>query len=135
MPTQLKGRRIVNGSWYCFYVSRAKYSLASFWNPYVENGGGLVCATDSGVGNIVVFSYIIEFDSTTMCLSWLCVCVVMVVLNVDVRIRLFAAMRSYARAWKYAIPPIIAAAASTWSQSAASLVRSVAFLVFFFTKR
>ena len=40
MPTQLNGRTIVYGSWYCSHAPFAKYSDASFWKPYVEIGGG-----------------------------------------------------------------------------------------------
>ena len=40
MPTQLNGRTIVYGSPYCSHAARAKYSTASFWNPYDDSGGG-----------------------------------------------------------------------------------------------
>ena len=40
IPTQLNGRTIVYGSWYCCQAPLAKYSEASFWKPYVEIGGG-----------------------------------------------------------------------------------------------
>jgi hypothetical protein len=33
MPTQLNGRTMVYGSWYCSQAARAKYSTASFWKP------------------------------------------------------------------------------------------------------
>ncbi len=33
---------MVNGSPNCSWAPRAKYSVASFWKPYVERGGGLV---------------------------------------------------------------------------------------------
>ena len=33
MPTQLNGRTIVYGSWYCSQAPFAKYSDASFWKP------------------------------------------------------------------------------------------------------
>src|SRR6266849_6219313 len=46
--------------------------------------------------------------------------------NVAAEMRSFSASRSYANSWKYEMPPIIAAAATTWSQSMASLVSSLA---------
>src|SRR5258708_1842675 len=40
MPMQLNGRTIVNGRPYCSCAPCAKNSVASFWNPYVDCGGG-----------------------------------------------------------------------------------------------
>src|SRR5882762_10285572 len=40
-PTQLNGRTIVYGSLYWSNAARAKYSTASFWKPYDDNGGGI----------------------------------------------------------------------------------------------
>ena len=56
IPTQLKGRTMVYGSWYCSQAPFAKYSDASFWKPYVETGGGDVSSAPSGVGNTVADS-------------------------------------------------------------------------------
>src|SRR3954471_1040669 len=39
-PTQLNGRTIVYGMAYWSNAAWAKYSTASFWNPYDDNGGG-----------------------------------------------------------------------------------------------
>src|SRR5436305_14458988 len=66
MPTQLNGRRIVYGSLYCSHAPCAKYSDASFWNPYVEIGGGDVRSAPSGVGKTVVDSNTIDDDRTTI---------------------------------------------------------------------
>ena len=33
IPTQLNGRTMVYGSWYCSQAPLAKYSEASFWKP------------------------------------------------------------------------------------------------------
>ena len=41
---------------YCSSAPLAKYSLASFWKPYVEIGGGLVSWAPSGVGKTVADS-------------------------------------------------------------------------------
>ena len=56
MPTQLNGRTMVYGSWYCSQAPFAKYSEASFWNPYVVIGGGDVSSAPSGVGKTVADS-------------------------------------------------------------------------------
>ncbi len=56
IPTQLNGRTIVYGSWYCSHAPLAKYSEASFWKPYVEIGGGEVRSAPSGVGKTVADS-------------------------------------------------------------------------------
>ena len=37
MPTQLKGRTIVYGSWYCSQAPRAKYSHPRFWKSVSRN--------------------------------------------------------------------------------------------------
>src|SRR6476646_2692329 len=62
IPTQLNGRTIVYGSWYCSQAPFAKYSEASFWKPYVETGGGEVSSAHSGVGKTVADSYTIELE-------------------------------------------------------------------------
>src|SRR6478609_7203042 len=64
IPTQLNGRTTVYGSWYCSQAPLAKYSDASFWNPYVEIGGGELSCAPSGVGNTVADSYTIDDDIT-----------------------------------------------------------------------
>jgi hypothetical protein len=47
---------MVYGSWYCSHAPLVKYSLASFWKPYVELGGGEVSCAPSGVGKTEEFS-------------------------------------------------------------------------------
>ena len=53
MPTQLNGRTIVYGSPYWSHAARAKYSTASFWNPYDESGGGISRSWPSYDGHVV----------------------------------------------------------------------------------
>jgi hypothetical protein len=60
MPTQLKGRTIVNGSWYWSHAACAKYSTASFWKPYDDSGGGTLRSSPSTEGQCVVDSKTIE---------------------------------------------------------------------------
>src|SRR5664279_4268593 len=62
MPTQLKGRRMVYGSLYWSHAARAKYSTASFWKPYDDNGGGTRRSSPSTDGHVVVDSNTIEDD-------------------------------------------------------------------------
>src|SRR6266516_3343696 len=66
IPTQLNGRTIVYGSRNCSHAPLAKYSDASFWNPYVDRGGGDVSWAPSGVGNTVADSYTIDELTTTI---------------------------------------------------------------------
>src|SRR5712691_12654598 len=40
-PTQLNGLTMVYGRSCCWCAARAKYSTASFWNPYDDPGGGI----------------------------------------------------------------------------------------------
>src|SRR5262245_15454080 len=61
-PTQLNGRTTVYGSWYWSQAARAKYSTASFWNPYDESGGGTRRSSPSLDGNRVVDSKTIDDD-------------------------------------------------------------------------
>ena len=100
MPTQLNGRRIVYGSLYCSQAPFAKYSDASFWNPYVETGGGEVRWAPSGVGNSVVDSNTIEHDSTTIRSRRPARRASIAASKVDARIRSFSASRSNANSWK-----------------------------------
>src|SRR5437773_11028640 len=111
MPTQLKGRTIVNGSPYCSWAPRAKYSVASFWKPYVERGGGLVSWAPSGVGNTDVDSNTMLLDSTVIFCSRPNRKALSAASKVAAQIRSFSASRSYANSWKYEMPPIIAAPA------------------------
>ena len=62
MPTQLKGRTIVYGSWYWSQAALAKYSTASFWNPYDDSGGGILRSSPSTEGQRSVDSKTIELD-------------------------------------------------------------------------
>ena len=100
IPTQLNGRRIVYGSWYCSQAPCAKYSDASFWKPYVEIGGGEVRSAPSGVGKTVVDSNTIELDRTMIRLSRPARCAAIAASNVEARIRSFSASRSNANSWK-----------------------------------
>ena len=94
MPTQLNGRRIVNGSSYCSHAPLAKYSDASFWKPYVETGGGEVSCAPSGVGKVVADSNTIDELMTTMRWKRSPRCVSIAASNVAARIRSFSARRS-----------------------------------------
>src|SRR5580700_854463 len=62
MPTQLNGRKMVKGRPYWEWAARAKYSTASFWNPYDETGGGISCSCPSVDGHDVVDSNTIDDD-------------------------------------------------------------------------
>ena len=53
MPTQLNGRTIVYGRPYWSKAARAKYSTASFWNPYDESGGGISPLVALALGHCV----------------------------------------------------------------------------------
>ena len=88
------------GSWYCSQAPWAKYSEASFWNPYVEIGGGDVRSAPSGVGNWVVDSNTIELESTTIRCRCPARCASIAASNVEARIRSFSASRSNANSWK-----------------------------------
>ena len=94
IPTQLNGRTIVYGSPYCCRAPIAKYSDASFWNPYVETGGGEVSWAPSGVGKAVADSYTIDELMTTI--RWRCPSrwAAIAASNVAARIRSFSASRS-----------------------------------------
>ena len=68
MPTQLNGRTIVYGTPYWLWAARAKYSTASFWNPYDESGGGTSRSSPSALGQCVVDSNTIdELTYVTFC--------------------------------------------------------------------
>src|SRR4051794_18144084 len=60
IPTQLNGRTIVNGSRYCSDTALAKYSTASFWNPYDDRGGGTSRSWPSYDGHEVADSNTID---------------------------------------------------------------------------
>src|SRR4051812_9380795 len=60
IPTQLNGRTIVYGSLYWSHAARAKYSTASFWNPYDDSGGGTFRSSPSTDGHWVVDSNTID---------------------------------------------------------------------------
>src|SRR5207248_10058034 len=98
--TQLNGLRIVYGSWYCSHAPLAKYSEASFWNPYVERGGGLDSSAPSGVGKVSTDSKTIDELITTMRWSRSAALAPMAASNVAARMRSFSASRSYANSWK-----------------------------------
>ena len=59
-PTQLNGRTIVYGSPYWSYAACAKYSTASFWNPYDDSGGGISRSWPSYDGHDVADSNTID---------------------------------------------------------------------------
>src|SRR5947207_12275270 len=59
-PTQLNGRTIVYGSLYWSNAAWAKYSTASFWNPYDERGGGISRSWPSYEGQVGADSYTID---------------------------------------------------------------------------
>src|SRR3954452_18604755 len=68
MPTQLNGRTIVYGRSYWSHAARAKYSTASFWNPYDDSGGGTSRSCPSYDGQLVVDSNTIdELRYVTFC--------------------------------------------------------------------
>ncbi len=58
--TQLKGRTMVKGRPYWSWAARAKYSTASFWKPYEDDGGAIRRSSPSRDGQKPVFSYTIE---------------------------------------------------------------------------
>src|SRR5579884_3839217 len=93
-PTQLKGRTIVYGNLYCSHAPRAKYSVASFWKPYVELGGGDRNCAPSGVGNSVVFSNTMLEEITVIFCSRYSLCAWMAASNEAAVIRSFSAIRS-----------------------------------------
>src|SRR5205823_13979536 len=101
MPTQLKGRTIVKGRPYCSCAPRAKYSVASFWKPYVERGGGLVCCAPSGVGKTDALSKTMLLESTVIFCSRPFLNAEMAASKVAAQMRSFSARRSYANSWKY----------------------------------
>ena len=100
MPTQLKGRKIVYGSEYCSCAPRAKYSVASFWNPYVDRGGGLLSWAPSGVGKMAAASKTMLLEMTVMRCRRPRRCALIAASKVEAMIRSFSASRSYANSWK-----------------------------------
>ena len=62
----MNGRTIVYGSPYCSRRALAKYSVASFWNPYVETGGGHVQLRALGRRETVAFSNTIDDEMTVI---------------------------------------------------------------------
>ncbi len=72
----------------------AKYSDASFWNPYVEMGGGLVSCAPSGVGNTSVDSKTIDELITMIRSSRPALKLLIAASKVEARIRSFSASSS-----------------------------------------
>src|SRR5450755_4056286 len=96
IPTQLKGRRIVKGSWYWSNAARAKYSTASFWNPYDDKGGGTSRSCPSYEGHVSVDSKTIdELRYVTFCRRP-SVNALIAASQEEAIIRSFVAKRSYA---------------------------------------
>src|SRR5579863_916340 len=101
MPTQLKGRTIVYGSPCCWCAARAKYSTASFWNPYEDLGGGTSSSCPSVDGHLSVDSKTIEELMYVTLPSEPLRCARIAASHVAAMIRSFVASRSYAYVWKY----------------------------------
>src|SRR4051794_14823555 len=100
MPTQLKGRTIVYGSWYWSHAARAKYSTASFWKPYDESGGGILRSSPSRDGQCSVDSNTI--DELTYVIFWSRPAgrAAIAASHDAAMMRSFVAIRSYAYSWK-----------------------------------
>src|ERR1700722_20014422 len=94
MPTQLNGRTIVYGSWYWSQAARAKYSTASFWNPYEESGGGTSRSCPSYDGHSGVDSKTMEDDRYVTFCSAPSLCALIAASHDEAMIRSLLASRS-----------------------------------------
>jgi hypothetical protein len=91
---------MVYGSSCCSCAARAKYSTASFWNPYDDPGGGISSCWPSYDGHDHAASNTIdELMNVTFC-RLPSRCAAIAASHVDAMMRSLVARRSYAYAWK-----------------------------------